>query len=99
MISDNTTTLSAQKKVIGGRGNVKVRVKALLFDYSDNDYDHLDDDDINEAEKIIENTGSKKRELVGQRCQHNCINGDPVLPEYDGMTAVEADEARINYHQ
>jgi hypothetical protein len=62
------TTLLAQWKVIGGRGNVNiVRAKVLLFEYSDNDYEHLDDYDINKEEKLIGNTNSKKRELVSQR--------------------------------
>lgn len=96
---DDTTPLSAQRKVIGDGGNVKVRAKVLLFDYLDDDYDNLDGDDINEEEKRIENADSKKRELVGQCCRLNHIKGGPALPEYDGMTAAEADEARINYNQ
>ena len=63
--SDNTTPVLAQRKVIGDGGNVKVRAKVLLFDYSDNDYDHLDGNDINKEEKRIENADSKRRELVG----------------------------------
>ena len=45
----------AQRKVIGDGGNVNVRAKVLLFDYSDDDYDHLDGEDINKEEKRIEN--------------------------------------------
>lgn len=89
----------AQRKVIGDGGNVKVRAKVLLFDYSDDDYDHLDGEDINKEEKRIENADSKMRELVGQCCCLNHIKGGPALPEYDGMTAAEADEARLNYNQ
>ena len=60
-------TLLAQWKVIGGGGYVNiVRAKVLLFEYSDNDYEHLDDYDINKEEKLIGNTNSKKRELVSQ---------------------------------
>ena len=38
---------------------------ARLFEYSDNDYNHLDDDDLNEDKRQIKNADSKKRVKVG----------------------------------
>ena len=68
-------------------------VVAMLFEYSDDNYDHLYDDDINEKEKQIESTDSKKRLKV--RChQGNLIKGGPVEPMYEGVTIVEANEAQ-----
>ena len=40
---------------------------ARLFEYSDNDYNHLDDDDLNEDKRQIKNADSKKRVKVGCR--------------------------------
>ena len=45
---------------------------ARLFKYSDDDYNHLDDDYLNEDERWIDTTDSKKRVKVGH-CQGNLI--------------------------
>ena len=69
-----------------------------LFESSDNDdFDHLlNDDDINEEDRCIENMDSKLRIPTG-RCQGNLIMGGPVAPNYKLMSASEASEARIEY--
>ena len=48
----------------GTGGKLRKRAAALLFHYSDNNYDHLCDKDIDEDEKRIENNGSNKRVKV-----------------------------------
>jgi hypothetical protein len=45
----------------GTGGKLKERAAAVLFHYSDNNYDHLYDEDINKDEKRIENSDSNKR--------------------------------------
>jgi len=67
-----------------------------IFEYSDDDYNHLDDDDLNEDERLIENADSKKRVKVGRR-RGNLITGGPVVPNYDGMSVADAHEAKQNY--
>ena len=82
--------------VKGIGGNLKERATAVLFQYSDNDYNHLYDEDIDEDEKRIENSDSNKRVKVGHG-RINFIPGGPSPPNYDGMTAAEADDAKKWY--
>ena len=77
-------------------GNLKERAAAVLFQYSNDDYNHLYDEDIDEDEKRIENSNSNKRVKVG-RGRVNLIPGGPTLPNCDGMTADEADAAKKRY--
>ena len=84
--------MAAVQKAIGG-GNLKDKAEmAMLFEYSDDDYNHLDDDNLNKDKKQIKNTDSKKRVKVGHH-QGNAIPGGPVEPNYRGMTAANAYEA------
>ena len=62
----------------GTGGKLKERA-AVLFRYSDDDYDHLYDEDIDEDEKRIENSDSNKRVKVG-RGRVNLIPGGPNPP-------------------
>ncbi len=83
----------------GGKGIggiLKERATAVLFQYSDDDYDQLYDEDIDEDEKRIKNSNSNKRVKVG-RGRVNIIPGGLSLPNYDGMTAAEADDAKKRY--
>jgi hypothetical protein len=81
-----------------GAGNnlVKDSTCCGLFEYSDNDYNHLDDDDFNEEEMRIENGDIKKRVKTGRR-RGNLIVGGPVELKYDIMLVAEAHEAQIQY--
>ena len=81
-----------------GAGNnlVKDSTCCGLFEYSENDYNHLDDDDFNEEEMRIKNGDIKKRVKTGRR-RGNLIVGGPVEPKYDIMSVAEAHEARIQY--
>ena len=67
-----------------------------LFEYSEDDYNHLDDDYINEEEMRIKNGNIKKRVKRGRR-QGNLIMGGPVEPKFDIMSVTEAHEALIQY--
>jgi len=67
-----------------------------LFGYADDDYNHLDDDDLNKDKRLIENAKIKKRVKVGCR-RGNLIAGGPVVPNYDGMSVAEAHEAKQTY--
>ena len=68
-----------------------------LFESSDDDdFDHLNDDDINEEDRRIENMDSKSRIPTGRR-RGNLIMGGPVAPNYKFMPASEASEARSKY--
>ncbi len=49
----------------GTGGKLKERAAAMLFHYSNNNYDHLYDENIDEDEKRIENNDSNKRVKVG----------------------------------
>ncbi len=54
---------------LGGKGTggqLRKRAKAVLFHHSDDDYDHLYDDDIDKDEKRIENSDGNKRVKVGR---------------------------------
>jgi hypothetical protein len=84
---------------IGGKGTggkLRKRAAALLFQYSDDNYDHLYDEDIDKDEKRIENSGSNKRVKVG-RGQVSLIPGGPNPPNCDGMTPDEAIAAKKTY--
>jgi hypothetical protein len=68
-----------------------------LFESSDDDdFDHLNDDDINEEDRRIENRDSKTRIPTGRR-RGNLIKGGPVAPNYKLMSASKASEARSEY--
>jgi hypothetical protein len=84
---------------IGGKGTgkkLRKRAAAVLFHYSDDNYDHLYNNHIDEDEKRIENSGSNKRVKVG-RGQVNLIPGGPNPPNCDGMTPDEAVAAKKTY--
>jgi hypothetical protein len=84
---------------LGGKGTggqLRKRAAAVLFHHSDNNYDHLYDDDIDKDEKRIENSGSNKRVKVG-RGQVNLIPGGPNLPNCDGTTPDKAVAAKKTY--
>ena len=95
---DDDGSQSGAKEAGGkGTGNLKERAPAVLFQqYSDDDYNHLYNEDIDEDEKRIENSDSNKRVKVG-RGRVNLIPGGPTPPNCDGMTAAEADEAKKRY--
>jgi len=68
-----------------------------LFESSDeDDFDHLNDDDINEEDRRIENRDSKTRIPTGRR-QGNLIMGGPGAPNFKFMSASKASEARSEY--
>ena len=63
----------------------------------DDDFAHLlNDDDIDEEDRRIEKMASKSRTPTGRR-RGNLIPGGPVAPNYNLMSAEEADEARKEY--
>jgi len=63
------------------------------------DFDHLlDDDDINDEDRIIEKMASKSR-IPTSRRRDNIIPGGPVAPNYKLMSASEASDARIEYQR
>ena len=67
---------------LGGKGiggNLKERATVVLFQYSDNDYDHLYNEDIDKDEKRIENSDSNKRVTV-RFGRVNLIPGGPSPP-------------------
>ena len=84
---------------IGGKGTggkLRKRAAAVLFQYSDDNYDHLYDKDIDKDEKRIENSGSNKRVKVG--CGRvNLIPGGPDPPNCNGMTPDKAVAAKKTY--
>jgi hypothetical protein len=81
-----------------GAGNnlVKDSTCCGLFEYSHDDYNHLDDDNINKEEMRIENGDIKKRVKAGH-FRWNLIVGGPVEPKYDILSVAEAHEAQIQY--
>ncbi len=86
--------MEAGGKGIGG--NLLERATAVLFQYSDIDYNHLYNEDIDKDKKRIENSDSNKRVKVGHG-RVNLIPDRPSLPNYDGMTAAKADDATKRY--
>jgi hypothetical protein len=84
---------------LGGKGTggqLRKRAAAVLFHHSDGNYDHLYEDDIDEDEKRIENSGSNKRVKVG-RGLVNLIPGGPNPPNCDEMTPDKAVAAKKTY--
>ena len=75
---------------------MKERAAALLFQYSDYDYDRLYNEDIDKDGKRIENSDSNMRVRVG-RGRVNLIPAGPTPPNCDGMTADKADVAKKRY--
>jgi hypothetical protein len=68
-----------------------------LFDYSDNEFDHLlDDKELDADAKKIEYTNSRKRETIGCR-KGTLLKGGPQEPSYEGMMAGEEKAAREEY--
>ena len=66
----------------------KPGVPNSLFDYSDDEFDHLlDNTDLDEDVKRIEYADSRKRESLGRR-KGTLLKGGPQEPSYEGMTAV-----------
>jgi hypothetical protein len=92
--ADDNSAMDLGGKGTGGK--LRKRATAMLFHYSDNDYNHLYDEDIDEDEKRIENSGSNKRVTVG-RGQVNLIPGGPNLPNCSGMTPDKAVAAKKTY--
>jgi hypothetical protein len=75
----------------------KPRVPNSLFDYSEDEFDHLlDDKDLDEDVKRIEYADSRKRESLGHR-KGTLLKGGPQEPSYEGMTAAEERAAREEY--
>ena len=71
--------------------------KGLESSDEDDDFDHLlCDDDIDEEDRRIEKMDSKSRIPTGRR-RGNLIQGGPVAPNYELMSASEASDARIEY--
>ncbi len=67
----------------------KPGVPNSLFDYSDDEFDHLlDHKDLDEDVKRIEYADSRKRESLGRRIG-TLLEGGPQEPSYEGMTAAE----------
>jgi hypothetical protein len=89
-----SSTMEAGGKGTGGK--LKERAAVLLFHYSNDDYDHLYDEDIDKDEKRIENSDSNKRVKVG-RGGVNLIPGGPNPPNCNGMTPDEADATKKTY--
>ena len=84
---------------VGGKGtggNLKERVAAVLFQYYNDDYDHLYIENIDKEEKKIENSNSNKRVKVGHG-RVNLIPSGPTPPSCNGMTADKADAAKKSY--
>ncbi len=68
-----------------------------LFDYSDNEFDHLlDDEELDEDVKRIEYADSRKRDTIG-RCKGTLLKGGPQEPSYEGMMAGKERAAREEY--
>jgi hypothetical protein len=75
----------------------KREIPNSLFDYSDNDFDHLlDNKDLDEDVKRIEYANSRKRESLG-RWKGTILEGGPQEPSYKGMTAAKERAAREEY--
>jgi hypothetical protein len=71
-------------------------VPKLSESSDDDDFNHLNDDDINEEDRRIKNRDSKTQIPTG-RHQGNLIMGGPVAPNYKFMSASEASVARREY--
>jgi hypothetical protein len=67
----------------------KPGVPNSLFNYSDNEFDHLlDDKDLDEDVKRIEYADLRKRESLGHR-KGTLFKGGPQEPSYEEMTAAK----------
>jgi hypothetical protein len=56
-----------------------------LFDYSDDEFDHLlDNKELDEDAKRIEYADLRKRETIGRR-KRTLLKGGPQEPSYEGM--------------
>jgi hypothetical protein len=68
-----------------------------LFNYSDDEFDHLlDDKDLDEDVKRIEYADLRKRESLG--CwKGTLLEGGPQEPSYEGMTAAKERAAMEEY--
>ncbi len=68
-----------------------------LFEYSDNNFDHLlDDKELDENAKRIEYTNSRKRDTIGHR-KGALLEGGSQEPSCEGMTAGKERVAREEY--
>ncbi len=75
----------------------KPGVPKSLFDYSDNEFDHLlNNKDLDEDVKRIEYAYSRKRESIGCR-KGTLLKEGPQEPSYEGMTAAKERAARKEY--
>ena len=70
--SSQSSAMEAGGKKTGG--NLKERATTVIFQYSNDDYDHLYDEDIDKDEKRIKNSDSSKMVQVG-RGRVNLIPG------------------------
>ncbi len=68
-----------------------------LFEYSDDDFDHLlDNKELDEDAKRIEYANLRKRDTIGRR-KGALLEGGPQEPSYEGMTAGKERVAREEY--
>jgi hypothetical protein len=68
-----------------------------LFNYSDDEFDHLlDDKELDEDAKRIEYTDLRKRETIGHH-KGTLLKGGPQEPSYEGMMAGKEKVAREEY--
>jgi hypothetical protein len=75
----------------------KLVFSTSLFEYSDDDFDHLlDDEELDEDAKRIEYANSRKRDTIG-RCKGALLEGGPQELSYEGMTAGKERVAREEY--
>jgi hypothetical protein len=75
----------------------KPGVPNSLFDYSDNEIDHLlDNKDLDEDVKRIEYANSRKRGSLG-RWKGTLLKGGRQEPSYEGMMAAKERAAREEY--
>ncbi len=84
---DDNLSLAAHKPVL----------PTNLFDYSDNEFNHLlDNKELDEDAKRIEYANLRKRETI-ECCKGTLLKGGPQEPSYEGMTAGEEKAAREEY--
>ena len=68
----------------------------MLFRYSNIDYNHLYNENLDKDEKRIKNSDSNKRIKVGHG-QLSLIPDGPNQPNCDGMTPDKVDAAKKTY--
>jgi hypothetical protein len=84
---DNDLSLAACKLVL----------PTSLFNYSDDEFDHLlDDKELDEDAKRIEYADSRMKDTIGHR-KETLLKGGPQEPSYEGMTAGKERAAREEY--